>query len=98
MYIRSICKCNFFFSFLYNDACYYRMFISGKVAENLKRQVSSPVKWVQSIQKLQSLGVEKFIEVGPGKVLTGLLRQIDRDASGSSIEDAASLRSTLETL
>ena len=68
------------------------------VADALKRQVSSPVLWLQSIQKLRSLGVEKFIEVGPGKVLTGLLRQIDREAAGANVEDAASLRSTLETL
>ena len=69
-----------------------------KVAEALTRQVSSPVKWLQSVQKLRSLGVEKFIEVGPGKVLTGLLRQIDREATGVNVEDAASLRSTFETL
>jgi [acyl-carrier-protein] S-malonyltransferase len=71
---------------------------SSAVAEALKRQVSSPVKWLQSIEKLRSLGVGKFIEIGPGKVLSGLLRQIDRDATGANVEDAASLRSTLETL
>ena len=71
---------------------------SGKVGDALTRQVSSPVKWLQSIQTLRSLGVEKFIEVGPGKVLTGLLRQIDREATGSNVEDTASLRSTIETL
>jgi [acyl-carrier-protein] S-malonyltransferase len=69
-----------------------------RVADALKRQVSSPVRWLQSIGKIRSLGIEKFIEVGPGKVLTGLLRQIDREATGANIEDAASLRSTLETL
>jgi [acyl-carrier-protein] S-malonyltransferase len=69
-----------------------------KVADALKRQVSSPVRWLESIQKMRGLGIEKFIEVGPGKVLTGLLRQIDRDATGVNVEDAASLRSTLETL
>ncbi|HKP69923.1 MAG TPA: ACP S-malonyltransferase [Pyrinomonadaceae bacterium] len=72
--------------------------VASKVAEALTRQVSSPVKWLQSVQKLRSLGVEKFIEVGPGKVLTGLLRQIDREATGVNVEDAASLRSTFETL
>ena len=68
------------------------------VAERLTRQVSSPVRWLESVRKLRSLGVEKFVEVGPGKVLTGLLRQIDRDAVGTNVEDTASLRSTLETL
>ena len=71
---------------------------SSRVADALTRQVSSPVKWLQSIEKLRSLGVEKFIEVGPGKVLTGLLRQIDREATGVNVEDTASLRSIFETL
>jgi [acyl-carrier-protein] S-malonyltransferase len=71
---------------------------SDDVAEALKRQVSSPVRWLQSIEKLRSLSVEKFIEVGPGKVLSGLLRQIDRDAASANVEDSESLRSTLETL
>lgn len=71
---------------------------SGKVADALKRQVSSPVRWLESVQKLRSLGVEKFIEVGPGKVLSGLVRQIDRDAQVANVENAESLRTTLETL
>ena len=70
----------------------------GKVAGFLKRQVSSPVKWLQTIEKLRSLGVERFIEVGPGRVLTGLLRQIDRDAAGANVENSESLRLALETL
>ena len=71
---------------------------SSRVGDALTRQVSSPVKWLQSIEKLRLLGVEKFVEVGPGKVLTGLLRQIDREAAGVNVEDAASFRSTFETL
>jgi [acyl-carrier-protein] S-malonyltransferase len=71
---------------------------ASKVSEALTRQVSSPVKWLQSVQKLRELGVDKFVEVGPGKVLTGLLRQIDREATGMNVENTASLRSTLETL
>jgi len=68
------------------------------VANALKRQVSSTVKWLQSIQKLRSIGIEKFVEVGPGKVLTGLLRQIDREAIGANVDSAESLRTALETL
>ncbi|MEP6704839.1 MAG: ACP S-malonyltransferase, partial [Acidobacteriota bacterium] len=71
---------------------------SGKVADALKRQVSSPVKWLQSIERLRSMGVEKFVEVGPGKVLSGLLKQIDRDAVSANVENADSLRATLEKL
>jgi [acyl-carrier-protein] S-malonyltransferase len=70
---------------------------SDKVADALKRQVSSPVRWLQSIERLRSLGVEKFVEVGPGKVLSGLLRQIDREAASANVEDTESLRSTIET-
>ncbi len=68
------------------------------VADALKKQVSSPVKWLQSVEKLRSLGIEKFVEVGPGKVLSGLVRQIDGDAVCSNVENTESLRTTLETL
>ena len=71
---------------------------TGKVTDALKRQVSAPVKWLQSMQRLRELGVEKFIEVGPGKVLSGLLRQIDREAASANVENTESLRNTLETL
>jgi len=71
---------------------------SGKVADMLKRQVSSPVRWLQSIENMRASGVEKFVEIGPGKVLTGLLRQIDREAAAANVENAETLRLTLETL
>jgi [acyl-carrier-protein] S-malonyltransferase len=68
------------------------------VADLLTRQVSSPVRWLETVQNMRTSGVEKFIEIGPGKVLTGLVRQIDREAVYSNIEDSESLRRTLETL
>ena len=71
---------------------------AGKVADALARQVSSPVRWLQTIENLISKGVGTFVEVGPGKVLSGLNRQIDRDAKTLNVEDAASLSTTLETL
>jgi [acyl-carrier-protein] S-malonyltransferase len=61
--------------------------------ESLVRQVSSPVRWLQSIELLIKEGVDTFVEVGPGKVLTGLMRQISREVNCLNIEDAASLRS-----
>ncbi|MGQ0540875.1 MAG: ACP S-malonyltransferase [Blastocatellia bacterium] len=70
----------------------------AKVAEALKQQVSSPVKWLQSVKQLVSAGVTTFIEVGPGKVLSGLVRQIDRDVRCLNVADTESLRNTLETL
>lgn len=68
------------------------------VQDDLIRQIYSPVLWLQSVQKLRANGVEKFIEIGPGKVLTGLVRQIDKEATYANIENTDSLRNTLETL
>jgi [acyl-carrier-protein] S-malonyltransferase len=71
---------------------------SGKVADALTRQVTSPVRWVETVQFLRNSGVDKFVEAGPGKVLTGLVRQIDREAATANVENSESLRNTLETL
>ncbi len=68
------------------------------VREKLTRQVSSPVRWLQSVEMMVSSGVVRFCEIGPGKVLSGLVRQINRDVSYANIEDHESLSSTLETL
>jgi [acyl-carrier-protein] S-malonyltransferase len=62
----------------------------------LIRQVTRPVQWEPSIRMLMARGVETFVEIGPGKVLCGLLRQIDRSKSGFNVEDEASLQKTLE--
>lgn len=70
---------------------------SSVVASKLTEQVSSPVRWLETIQTMRANGVEKFVEIGPGKVLTGLVRQIDRDALHANIENSDSLRNTLET-
>ena len=64
----------------------------------LLRQVPAPVRWEESMRKLIELGCDCFIEVGPGKVLAGLLRQIDRSVRALSVEDPASLGKTLAVL
>jgi len=64
--------------------------------EALIRQVTRPVKWEPSIRVLLAEGVGTFVEIGPGKVLCGLLRQIDRSKPGLNVEDEASLQKTLE--
>jgi [acyl-carrier-protein] S-malonyltransferase len=62
----------------------------------LVRQVSSPVRWLESVEKLISSGVDTFIEVGPGKVLSGLIRQINRGVRCLNVEDSATLKLALE--
>jgi len=64
---------------------------ADEAREGLKQQVPNPVRWEESIRYLAAQGVEHFIEVGPGKVLTGLLRSIDRSLRGSNVEDTKSL-------
>ena len=64
----------------------------------LVSQVTGAVQWVKSMQTLIAQGVELFIEVGPGKVLCGLLRQIDRSKPFANVEDEASLAKTLAAL
>ncbi len=64
----------------------------------LIRQVCLPVRWEESVRVLLELGVTIFIEVGPGKVLTGLLRQIDRSVHCLNVEDEKSLLAALDKL
>lgn len=64
----------------------------------LVRQVTGAVRWVECVQLLIAQGATHFIEVGPGKVLSGLLRQIDRSQTGTHVEDAASLERTIAAL
>jgi [acyl-carrier-protein] S-malonyltransferase len=72
---------------------------SGTQARDaLVRQVSAPVRWLPSMELLIGAGVDTFVEIGPGKVLCGLLRQIDRSVRCLNIEDAASLKSTMAAL
>jgi [acyl-carrier-protein] S-malonyltransferase len=66
--------------------------------EALVRQVTGSVRWSESMQWLIAQGVQTFVEVGPGKVLTGLMRQIDRSKKCLNVEDKASLQKTLEFL
>jgi len=61
------------------------------VRDGLKRQVTSPVRWTDSMLALRREGADLFIEAGPGKVLSGLMRQIDREAQAWRAGDMASL-------
>jgi [acyl-carrier-protein] S-malonyltransferase len=68
------------------------------VRDGLKRQVASPVRWVDSVRTLVASGCNRFIEVGPGRVLAGLVRQIDRNLECLNVEDNASLGESLSKL
>jgi len=63
--------------------------------EALIRQVTGAVQWDKSMRALAALGVQNFVEVGPGKVLCGLMRQIDRSRTCLNAEDEASLQKTV---
>ncbi|MGC9994607.1 MAG: ACP S-malonyltransferase [Terriglobia bacterium] len=71
---------------------------ADRVREGLKRQVTAPVRWEQAMRVLRGQNVDCFIEVGPGKVLSGLLRQIDPQAECLRIEDRATLNEVLARL
>ncbi|MBI3666168.1 MAG: ACP S-malonyltransferase [Acidobacteria bacterium] len=70
-----------------------------RTAEEARRglmdQVANPVRWGASIRYLAAQGVSRFVEVGPGRVLTGLLRHIDRSLNGTNVEDLRSLERLL---
>lgn len=70
----------------------------NRALHTLVRQVTGSVKWEQCMRLLIAEGVDTFIEVGPGKVLCGLMRQIERSKSCMNVADEASLTKTLETL
>jgi len=57
-----------------------------KIKANLNKQLTAPVRWTQSVQQMIADGATEFIEVGPGKVLLGLLRKIDRNIKGTKVE------------
>jgi [acyl-carrier-protein] S-malonyltransferase len=71
---------------------------ADRARDALVRQVTGAVKWDASMRLLIEKGVQTFVEVGPGKVLCGLMRQIDRSKACSNVGDEASLQKTLEQL
>jgi [acyl-carrier-protein] S-malonyltransferase len=71
---------------------------ADEARDALIHQVTGAVQWVRSIQTLIEQGVQTFVEVGPGKVLTGLLRQIDRSKMGLNVENEESLAKALQAL
>ncbi len=76
------------------------MFLSNaeKIKLSLIKQLSRPLLWEDSIRKIVESGIDTFIEVGPGKVLSGLIKRIEPTARLFNVEDTSSLNKTLEEL
>jgi [acyl-carrier-protein] S-malonyltransferase len=66
-----------------------------KIKELLVQQLYSPVRWTSCVQAMVSAGIEKTLECGPGKVLSGLSKRIDRSLSGYGIEEPTALEKAL---
>jgi [acyl-carrier-protein] S-malonyltransferase len=63
----------------------------SKIKDALVRQLHSPVRWTEGVEKMSEQGIEKLYELGPGKVLTGLTKRIVKTLSGAAVNDAATL-------
>ena len=63
----------------------------SEVKDILTKQVMSPVKWEQSVKKMIELGVDTFIELGPGKTLSSFVKKISRDVAVYNVEDLKTL-------
>lgn len=70
----------------------------SEAREALIRQISMPVRWEESVRLLIDEGVNTFVEVGPSRVLTGLLRQIERSVAALNVEDEKTLAATVEKI
>jgi [acyl-carrier-protein] S-malonyltransferase len=71
---------------------------AAAIRDALVRQLYSPVRWVESVQKMAQEGVDTLVECGPGKVLVGLNKRIDKTMNAMAVFDAASLEKTLTEL
>lgn len=71
---------------------------AAAIKDALVRQAASPVRWVETIQKISASGITQVIECGPGKVLTGLTKRINSDLIGDAVFDQASLDKVMEML
>ena len=71
---------------------------ANEIKLKLVEQLCKPVLWTALVQKMQQLGVEKLIELGPGKVLAGLTRRIDKSLSSLAVIDTAAVQSTIEEI
>jgi [acyl-carrier-protein] S-malonyltransferase len=71
---------------------------AAEIKDALVRQAASPVRWVETIQKMKEMGVTHVLECGPGKVLAGMVKRIDGALQSHALADKASLEQTLAAL
>ena len=71
---------------------------ANEIKLKLVEQLCKPVLWTSSVQKMQQLGVEKLIEFGPGKVLAGLTKRIDKSLSSLAVFDMVTVRTMIEEI
>ncbi len=71
---------------------------TGAIRARLAEQLHHPVRWVETIQSISERGIDKIVEAGPGKVLTGLNKRIDRKLTGFAVLDSDTLNAALEAL
>jgi [acyl-carrier-protein] S-malonyltransferase len=67
-----------------------------ELVNNLVAQLHQPVRWTDCVQNMAQQGVEVMLECGPGKVLTGLSKRIDKTVAAAAINDSASVQSALD--
>lgn len=67
------------------------------IRETLRRHMYNPVRWAESVHALREIGADTLVELGPGRILTGLARRIERDLPALAVEDPASLAQALDT-
>lgn len=83
---------------LVNNADAKPLQLASEVQPSLVRQLPSPVLWEDSVRMMSEMGVTTFLEVGPGTVLTGLVKRIVPDAVTGNVHDPRSLEATMKTL
>ena len=71
---------------------------ADQIRETMVKQVTSSVQWVTTVEWFRANGVKEYIECGPGKVLGGLVKRIDSEATAHSIQDLASLQKAVPVL
>jgi [acyl-carrier-protein] S-malonyltransferase len=71
---------------------------SSEIKAALIKQLNNSVRWAETIERFKKDGYEDYVEVGPGRVLKGLMRRIDRSLNAYNVEDEKSLKKTLKKL